>query len=98
MMRGNRARDRLIGFGAALESNEQFFGTKRTLTGGHSSNLCRAVVVFAWLMALAFGPEAYATFTGWMSASDGPVCTVTDSASSFTIMPTNSSPSFSSNT
>ena len=39
------------------------------MTGGALS--VGAVVVFAWLMALAFGPEAYATFTGWMSAPLG---------------------------
>ena len=39
------------------------------LTGGALS--VGAVLVFAWLMALAFGPEAYATFTGWMGSPLG---------------------------
>ena len=39
------------------------------MTGGALS--VGAVVVFAWLMALAFGPEAYATFTGWMGSQPG---------------------------
>jgi succinate dehydrogenase / fumarate reductase cytochrome b subunit len=39
------------------------------MTGGALS--VGAVVVFAWLLALAFGPEAYATFTGWMSTPLG---------------------------
>jgi succinate dehydrogenase / fumarate reductase, cytochrome b subunit len=39
------------------------------MTGGALS--VGAVLVFVWLMALAFGPEAYATFTGWMGSSLG---------------------------
>ncbi len=39
------------------------------MTGGALS--VGAVLVFAWLMALAFGPEAYATFTGWMGSPLG---------------------------
>ena len=39
------------------------------MTGGALS--VGAVVVFAWLMALAFGPEAYATFTDWMGSPLG---------------------------
>ncbi|MBU3969259.1 MAG: succinate dehydrogenase, cytochrome b556 subunit, partial [Alphaproteobacteria bacterium] len=39
------------------------------MTGGALS--VGAVIVFLWLMALAFGPEAYATFTGWMGSPLG---------------------------
>ena len=39
------------------------------MTGGALS--VGAVVVFAWLAALAIGPEAYALFTGWMSTPIG---------------------------
>ena len=39
------------------------------LTGGALA--VGAVVVFLWLLALAFGPEAYATFTGLMGSPLG---------------------------
>jgi succinate dehydrogenase / fumarate reductase cytochrome b subunit len=39
------------------------------MTGGALS--VGAVVIFAWLMALAFGPEAYATFSSWMGSPLG---------------------------
>jgi succinate dehydrogenase / fumarate reductase cytochrome b subunit len=39
------------------------------MTGGALS--VGAVVVFVWLLALAFGPDAYATFTGWMGSPLG---------------------------
>ncbi len=39
------------------------------MTGGALS--VGAVLVFVWLMALAFGPDAYATFTGWMGSPLG---------------------------
>lgn len=39
------------------------------LTGGALS--AGAVLVVLWLLALALGPEAYAIFTGWMSAPLG---------------------------
>ena len=39
------------------------------MTGGALS--VGALVVFLWLGALAFGPAAYATFTGWMGSPFG---------------------------
>jgi succinate dehydrogenase / fumarate reductase cytochrome b subunit len=39
------------------------------ITGGALS--VGAVLVFVWLLALAFGPDAYATFTGWMGSPLG---------------------------
>ena len=39
------------------------------MTGGALS--VGAVLVLVWLMALALGPEAYATFTGWMGSPLG---------------------------
>ena len=39
------------------------------LTGGALS--VGAVLVALWLLALAFGPEAYATFTAWMGSPFG---------------------------
>ena len=39
------------------------------LTGGALS--VGAVLVLLWLLALAFGPDAYATFTGWMGSPLG---------------------------
>ena len=39
------------------------------MTGGALS--VGAVLIFVWLMALAFGPDAYATFTGWMGSPLG---------------------------
>lgn len=38
-------------------------------TGGALS--VGSVLIALWLMALAFGPDAYATFTGWMSSPLG---------------------------
>lgn len=39
------------------------------ITGGALS--IGAALVFLWLLALAFGPDAYATFTGWMGSPLG---------------------------
>lgn len=39
------------------------------VTGGALS--VGALLVALWLMALAFGPDAYATFTGWMGSPLG---------------------------
>lgn len=39
------------------------------MTGGALS--VGALLVALWLMALAFGPDAYATFTGWMGSPLG---------------------------
>lgn len=39
------------------------------VTGGALS--VGAVLIGLWLLALAFGPEAYATFTGWMGSPLG---------------------------
>lgn len=39
------------------------------VTGGALS--VGAVLVALWLLALAFGPDAYATFTGWMGSPLG---------------------------
>jgi len=39
------------------------------MTGGALS--VGAVLVALWLLALAFGPDAYATFTGWMGSPLG---------------------------
>ena len=38
-------------------------------TGGALS--VGSVLIALWLMALAFGPEAYATFSGWMGSPPG---------------------------
>lgn len=39
------------------------------LTGGRLS--VGSVLIVLWLLALAFGPDAYATFTGWMGSPLG---------------------------
>ena len=39
------------------------------ITGGALAG--GAVLVVLWLLALAFGPDAYATFTGWMGSPLG---------------------------